>query len=161
MKLRVLDERVAARCASTAAEHPWWPCGSGCAHCCRSLPHLPTITRPEWERLDAAIATLPDRDAVEATILGEHAAPVTCPLLSTEGTCRVYEARPIACRTYGFYTERDASLHCAQVGAAIEEHDALVTWGNGEAMNDDLRTLGETRDLRGWLTAGRGVASPA
>lgn len=71
----------------------------------------------------------------------------------TRGACRVYEARPVACRTYGFYTERDAGLHCRKVSAAVREHDAeqRVVWGNGEAIAYDLRDLGEPRPVDAWL----------
>lgn len=160
--LSALDTKVAERCARTQAEHPWWPCASGCDGCCRSLPHLPTISAAEWERLAPAIAALPDHAAVAARITTmPTTAPVTCPLLGADGRCRVYEARPIACRTYGFYTERDAGLHCAKVGDALAAHGADVVWGNGEAINDELRRLGEARDLRAWLSAAGGLPSPS
>lgn len=154
--LPLLDARIDARVASTLSEHPYWPCQKGCDHCCRSLPHLPRVSLPEWERMRAAIEALPESIAeeVRAGIRSqERTAKVTCPLLDrASGACRIYDARPIACRTYGFYTERDAGLHCSLVTAAIEAHlDQPVTWGNGEALARELDTLGEPRSLAAWL----------
>lgn len=154
--LAALDARVAARTEATRAEHPWWPCAAGCDDCCRSLPSLPTITEPEWLRLADAIAALGPEvaTALRARIAaGSGPAPVTCPLLDpAAGTCLVYAARPIACRTYGFYAERDAGLHCDKVTRAVALHeDAEIVWGNGEAIAEDLRPLGPLRPLDEWL----------
>ena len=143
MKLRVLDERIDARARATRGEHPWWPCGEGCDHCCRSLPHLPVITEPEWERIRPVLD-----DAAIARIRAASGTPLECPLLEN-ARCTIYDVRPIACRTYGFYTERDAGLHCAKVTAATRDVD--VVWGNGEAVQQDLDTLGERRSLAEWL----------
>jgi Fe-S-cluster containining protein len=147
--LHVIDERIDARVRATRAEHPWWPCAAGCDHCCRSLPHLPTISDPEWARLRDAISELPasvQAEIVERTEQAPASGPVTCPLLDRgRGICRVYEARPIACRTYGFYTERDGGLHCDKVTRAVADRD--VIWGNGEAIADDLRAFGPVRSL--------------
>jgi Fe-S-cluster containining protein len=161
--LRVLDERIDARARATREEHPWWPCAAGCDHCCRSLARLPELRAPEWERLRDAIERLPDD--VRA-VVGQRArdapasSPVICPLLDRErGVCLVYDARPIACRTYGFYVERDGGLHCRLVTDAVARHDTPerpVTWGNGEAIARDLETLGEPRSLAEWLTSRRG-----
>ncbi len=153
----MLDARIEERARATYAEHPWWPCREGCATCCRSLPTLPIVTRPEWERLRAAIHALPPevREPALARIRAAHATPTrTCPLLDdARGACLVYEARPIACRTYGFYTERDAGLHCDIVTRAVAEHGAEIVWGNGEAIASELRAMGEERTIGAWLDA--------
>jgi Fe-S-cluster containining protein len=76
------------------------------------------------------------------------------------GACLVYDARPIACRTYGFYTERDAGLHCSMVTNAVDAHAARedpasgptpVVWGNGEAIAADMDAFGKPASLREWL----------
>ncbi len=104
-----------------------------------AIERLPVDVR---ERVRAGIAEAPDRG------------PLTCPMLDRQhGSCLVYEARPVACRTYGFYTERDAGLHCAQVTQAILDHEeeGPVVWGNGDAIADDVRrAFGEVRSLREW-----------
>ena len=39
--------------------------------------------------------------------------PAVCPMLDeTASACRVYEYRPVACRTYGFYVQHDLGLYC-------------------------------------------------
>lgn len=149
--LKVLDSRIDERARKTREQHPWWPCAKGCDHCCRSLPHLPTITRAEWERLEPALT--PAQRA--QLLLPSPAAPITCPLLDREaGICTVYAVRPIACRTYGFYVERDAGLHCATVTAAVEATTEPITWGNGEAISADLRMHGEVKSLAAWASDG-------
>lgn len=151
----MLDAEIAARAEATRETHPDWPCKRGCDLCCRSLPHLPTVTAPEWARLEAAIAALPDE--LRAEVLAKIAAapakgPATCPLLAEDGACRVYDARPIACRTYGYYVERDAGLHCAHVTATVEALDGEpVLWGNGEAIADRMRAYGEPESLAVWV----------
>jgi Fe-S-cluster containining protein len=155
--LPILDARIDARANETRRAHSWWPCAKGCDLCCRSLPHLPTITGAEWERLrDAIDALSPDvRRAVEERLDASADAPlpVTCPLLDASvGACLVYAARPIACRTYGFYTERDAGLHCTEVLRQVDTNDAgsSVVWGNGEGIAADMSEFGAARSLRDW-----------
>lgn len=158
LTLPVLDARIEARAAATRDAHPWWPCAEGCDHCCRSLPHLPTITRAEWERLRDTTARLrPDvQDEIRArTASAPSVGPLTCPMLDRErGACLVYDARPVACRTYGFYTERDAGLHCNRVTKAVDENaaDGPVIWGNGEAIAEDMKAFGEIASLREWMS---------
>ena len=156
--LPLLDERIEARARATAAAHPFWPCREGCDDCCRSLARVPEITEPEWSRLRDAIASLPEdqRRVVLDRMRGLSASDVkvTCPMLDRgRGACLVYDARPVACRTYGFYAERDGGLHCAKVSAAVASHEteaSPVVWGNGESIADELRTLGEARSIVEW-----------
>ncbi len=159
--LPVLDAEIDLRVASIRAEHAYWPCQEGCDLCCRSLPHLPTISEVEWQRLRPAIDALASevREAVYARArAAPRRGPLTCPLLDPErGACLVYEARPIACRTYGYYAERDAGLHCERVTSAIAEHgetDAMV-WGNGEAVASAMRAYGGPVSLGVWMGVGR------
>lgn len=64
----------------------------------------------------------------------------------------MYVYRPIACRTYGFYVDRDKGLYCptieAQVDAGQLEH---VVWGNAESIDQRLHAGGEPRDLLSWF----------
>lgn len=76
---------------------------------------------------------------------------MTCALLDREsGACRIYEARPIACRTYGFYAERDKVLGCGRIEAIAEERSDVL-WGNHAAVERELSELGEARPLSEWL----------
>lgn len=156
--LTLLDAEIDARVSDTRSAHAYWPCKEGCDLCCRSLPRLPTITEPEWRRLRVAIERL-DASTVERIrarlASAPERGPLTCPLLDPErGACLVYEARPIACRTYGYYAERDAGLHCERVTRAIDEHGdgEAILWGNGEAILRELDEHGEASSLREWMT---------
>lgn len=66
--------------------------------------------------------------------------------------CRIYEARPIACRTYGFYADRDGVLGCEKI-AKIADEDRDVLWGNHEAVMRALTEIapGPTKSLLEWL----------
>jgi Fe-S-cluster containining protein len=155
VSLPLLDQAIEAHAAATRAAHPSWPCAAGCDLCCRSLPFLPTISEPEWQRLAEALSQLPleqQAEIRERTAAAPERGPLTCPMLALEsGQCRVYEARPIACRSYGFYTERDAGLHCERVTEAIAPFADQVVWGNGEAIARTLREAGEPVSLRVWI----------
>ena len=89
------------------------------------------VTRAEWELLRPAISGVPTSDD-----------PRVCPFLDRgEGACRVYAVRPAACRTYGYYVERESVLGCAQI---LERADAPVVWGNEESVRQALATLSES-----------------
>ena len=152
--LRELDAEIAARAARTASDHGDWPCRAGCDDCCRRLARPPQLTALEHTRLRAALGELPE--ATRADVLARTAAlpaqgPLECPLLDrARGRCRVYEARPIACRTYGFYARRDYDLACEKV----EDHAAgrPVVWGNHGVIDVRLERLaGPLRSLVEWL----------
>lgn len=155
--LALIDARIEARARASREAHAWWPCREGCDACCRALARSPQLTEPEWTRLRGAISALPReiRERVLQRIRNvAPSTPVICPMLDRErGACLVYEARPVACRTYGFYTERDGGLHCGSVAEAVASNatDEPIIWGNGESIADDLRALGEPRSLEAWL----------
>lgn len=144
--LVVIDAKVADRCAGTVAEIPDWPCRAGCADCCRSLAQLPSLTVAEWERLEAAVP--PAHQAAVTQRIREQLAkgqgPYTCPWLEpSNDRCLVYEARPVACRTYGFYVERDKGLYCSRIEhrVATGELDQVV-WGNQVTVDEQLDAFG-------------------
>jgi Fe-S-cluster containining protein len=163
LSLPLLDDRIEARARATREAHPWWPCGDGCDGCCRSLPHLPVITEAEWSRLRPALLALPPDvrvDIAARTRSASASKPVTCPMLDEEQhRCRVYDARPIACRTYGFYAERDGGLHCAIVTEAVDAHGTAseVLWGNGGAIAEDMRAFGDVASLLRWMATLEGA----
>ena len=86
--------------------------------------------------------------------LAAHAArPVTCPLLDpASDACMVYAHRPVACRTYGFYAQRDKGFYCGDIAAQVAAGQlADVVWGNHDAIDQRLAQLGETRALTDWF----------
>ena len=152
--LAALDRDIETRVAAIRAAHPDWLCGKGCDACCRRLATLPRLSPPEAERLRAALTVLPAAEIAAIRARMAHLgptpnAPVTCPLLDpASGACPVYAARPVACRSYGFYVERHQGLFCPEIEARVAQ-DAYpdVVWGNQAALDTALARLGQTRPL--------------
>lgn len=73
-------------------------CGPGCSDCCRPITVFPV----EAVRLAVALRELP---ASEAEALRDRARQAAgdgpCPLLTEDRRCRLYDARPVICRTQG------------------------------------------------------------
>lgn len=143
-RLLAIYDDIDRRAKATHEAEPSWPCKRGCDHCCRSLAEPMRITRAEWEYL---------RDAIPKDLESDD--PRVCPLLDREqGACRVYAHRPAACRTYGYYVERDKVLGCAQI---LERADAPIVWGNEATVAQALATLSDDSDalpLTEWLAGG-------
>ena len=144
--LRVLHQKVAARTEAIAEAHGAWPCRKGCDACCTRLAAIPELTAAEWELLRPAVEGLPAEVHHRIEALQGAVRPITCPFLDDSGACLVYDARPVACRTYGFYVDRDGGQFCG----IIESLDADVVWGSGAAIEADLVALGQRRDLLSW-----------
>lgn len=154
--LHSLDESIDARVAAIRAERDWWPCRRGCDSCCRQLAHPPELSPAEWERVDAAVAKL---SAPMQALVGQRidallqqiaeqtlSLAVVCPYLDEqEGACRIYESRPIACRTYGFFVARDHDQYCEQIETEVNHHrDEAIVWGNGESIRQKVERLSGT-----------------
>jgi Fe-S-cluster containining protein len=79
--------------------------------------------------------------------------PVVCPLLNqATGACPVYLQRPIACRTYGFYVQRDQGLYCLDIKSLVDDSTlADVVWGNHDQIDRQLLSQGESRNLTEWF----------
>jgi Fe-S-cluster containining protein len=162
-RLLTLFREVEERAETLLTQHPGWPCRRGCDACCRALARVPELTRSEFELLSAALEALPEPERTgclrRAEALAEHVrehgdqGPLTCPLLDTEaGACRVYPARPLACRSYGFYAGRSHDAWCQDVAAHVAPARDHLVVGNYDALERDLtRCDGERRDLLTWL----------
>ena len=170
-RLLAIYDDVERRARVTSDTHPWWPCRRGCDTCCRRLADVPQLVRAEWELLEEGLAALaPEVRAVivaRITALDTPERPrhVTCPMLDEqEGACLVYAHRPGACRTYGFYVERELGLHCSLVTDAVAQHEAHdaekevsepVVWGNQSGVDYALARLAEDAatplPLTAWL----------
>ena len=153
-----LHADIEARVQAIRADHLDWPCSKGCDGCCRRLAEVPQLTRAEWDLLCKGLATLaPDKlrkvSQDMAALANQQSRPVICPLLdqSTNG-CQVYAHRPVACRTYGFYVQRDLGLYCHDIESRVL-CGALtnVVWGNHDAIDRELTHLGEIRPLTEWF----------
>jgi Fe-S-cluster containining protein len=68
------------------------------------------------------------------------------------GACLIYAYRPVACRTYGFYVERDKGLYCHDIELRVEQGELNnVVWGNHDTVNRHLDKLGDKRNLVEWF----------
>jgi len=64
----------------------------------------------------------------------------------------VYPYRPVACRTYGFFVERDLGLYCKDIETQVERGElSMVIWGNQDRIARSLNECGEARDLIDWF----------
>ena len=90
---------------------------------------------------------------MDALASGPLTPPLVCPLLDpASGACPVYAARPVACRTYGFYVQRELGLYCHDIESRVADGAlADVVWGNQDAVDRELAGLGETRSLIEWF----------
>lgn len=139
-------------------DHPDWLCGLGCDGCCHRLADIPLLTAAEWEWLKEGLAALPPEQFREiglgiAALAEQSSRPIVCPMLDqAAGACRVYAHRPVACRTYGFYVQRDKGLYCKDIESRVADGDwADVVWGNQDAIDQRLSGLGDTRELTEWF----------
>ena len=158
--LEDLYRRIDTRVSSITGTHAWWPCRKGCDHCCRHLAAPLTVTRLEWTYLWEGFQSLPPEAQAEVRA---HAAklegtqrPYTCPFLDREaGGCRVYEHRPMACRTYGFYVSQGSGNWCHFIRGLLDQHgEGDIIWGNQDSLEDTLERLsGATLSLFEWFAA--------
>lgn len=156
--LTELHIAIDARVRKIRENRPDWLCGKGCDSCCRRLAEVPQLTAAEWDLLQEGLATLaPEQLAAirrdVAALAGQPSRPVVCPLLDqTTGACPVYAQRPVACRSYGFYVQRDRGLYCHDIETRVAEGAlADVVWGNHDAIDQQLGDLGESRALTEWF----------
>ncbi|MFB0934307.1 MAG: YkgJ family cysteine cluster protein [Propionivibrio sp.] len=156
--LTQLHSTIDARVQSIRDSVADWPCAKGCDGCCHRLAEIPTLTEAEWELLREGLTTLsPDqfgRIRMEMAALGNQASgPFVCPFLDrASGACPVYAQRPVACRTYGFYVQRNRGLYCREIEIREAEGAlAEVMWGNHDAIDACLSGLGEARSLTEWF----------
>ncbi len=151
--LQSLDEQVESRVQAIRADRDWWPCRRGCDYCCRHLAQAPNLSPAEWERVDAAVAALPIpiqamvqqriEALLEQVVEQGPGSTVVCPYLDEqEGACRIYDSRPLACRTYGFFVTRDHNQYCEQIETEVNNRrEEAIVWGNAEAIRHDLNRM--------------------
>jgi len=149
-----IEERV----KTIRDDHSDWLCGLGCDGCCQRLAEIPLLTAVEWDWLNEGLALLPPEQLQEigqdiAALTEQSSRPIVCPLLDqSAGACRVYAHRPVACRTYGFYVQRDKGLYCKDIESRVADGDwDEVVWGNQDVIDRRLDGLGDARELTEWF----------
>lgn len=156
--LSALHADIDARVQGIRDSHADWLCGKGCDSCCKRLAEVPELTAAEWTLLRTGLAALHPERLAEigreiAALDNSSSRPVICPLLDrTTGTCPVYLHRPVVCRTYGFYLQRDLGLFCRDIENLVAEGTLPdVVWGNHDVVDRRLASLGERRPLTDWF----------
>ena len=149
-----LQREIDRRTGQIAAVHGNWPCRAGCDFCCRNLAEPPRLTHLEWLSVTVGLAQLPEQIRAEIKARATETSRV-CPFLDPDaGKCLIYEHRPIACRTYGFYIERDRGLYCKHIEERVDAGEmAEVVWGNVAGVDERLAAVGEKVPLSDWLRA--------
>ena len=157
-QLQQFHLEIDARVQSIRENRPDWLCGKGCDTCCRRLAEVPQLTGAEWDLLRDGLAGLTPEHLLEISakmtaLAGQTARPIVCPLLDhATGACPVYAQRPVACRTYGFYVQRDLGLYCREIESLVAAGSlADVVWGNHDAVDLRLGKMGESRALTEWF----------
>jgi len=118
------------------------PCGRGCSRCCvgtfpitvldarvlrQGVSALSSRNREAIETRAMELVTamesafprlgsspfLDDWNDAEQDAVAAHFADMTCPALDRDGSCRVYEARPVTCRTMGIPIDEDGVVQGA------------------------------------------------
>lgn len=166
-KLVQLHGEIDQRVDMIRDAHPDWLCAKGCGNCCRRLAEIPQLTAGEWAWLRQGLALLPAgqlqqiRQAV-AQLATQATRPITCPMLDqVNDACPVYPHRPVACRTYGFYVQRELGMYCGEIEARVAAGElAEVVWGNHDRIDRSLGELGESRPLTEWFADWQETGSP-
>ena len=166
-QLTDLHADIDARVLSIRANNANWLCGKGCDHCCKRLAEVPQLTAAEWDWLREGLAGLsPDHlQAIcqeMASLAGSLENPIICPLLDhATGACPVYAHRPVACRSYGFYMQRNVGLFCRDIEKQVADGDLPnVVWGNHDAIDHRLKQLGDSRPLTEWFAEWKRDSQP-
>lgn len=161
--LAQLHADIETRVKAIRKDQADWLCRQGCDGCCRRLAEVPMLSKDEWDLLQEGLAALPSErlDVISqeiAALAGQASRPIVCPMLDHEdGACLVYAHRPVACRTYGFYVQRDLGLYCKDIESRVSDGAlAEVVWGNHEVIDRRLCDLGESRELTEWFARWKG-----
>ena len=157
--LTKLHADIEARVNAIRNKNADWLCRQGCDGCCHRLAEIPLLTAAEWKLLRDGLDALPQarQQAIRqdiAALAAKPSRPIVCPMLDREqGSCLVYAHRPVACRTYGFYVQRELGLYCQDLESLVASGAlAEVVWGNHDAIDHRLSSLGDTRELTAWFT---------
>lgn len=156
--LTQLHDDIDNRVKAIRDERLDWLCCKGCASCCRQLADIPRLTATEWALLRTGLAALPPEQLARiagdiAALAAQASRPVVCPMLDqASSACLVYAQRPVACRSYGFYVQRELGLYCGDIEARVADGElADVVWGNHDVIDRQLGGLGESRALTEWF----------
>lgn len=156
--LMQLHRDIETRVEQIRENRPDWLCAKGCDLCCRRLAEIPPLTAAEWALLQRGLAALPASQRAQigekiSALAEQTSRPIVCPFLDPDtGACPVYLHRPVACRSYGFYVQRELGLYCHAIESAVAAGSLSdVVWGNHDAIDQRLSQLGASRPLTEWF----------
>jgi Fe-S-cluster containining protein len=157
-KLLQLHDDIDARVATIRDSNTDWQCRMGCDGCCHRLAEIPRLTNVEWDLLRTGLSDLPAEIQQEITQTVSQLSTqsnqfIVCPMLDkSKGACRVYEYRPVACRTYGYYVQYDKGLYCNDILKRVTSGELNdVVWGNQNTIDRQLSSFTDTKDLTEWF----------
>lgn len=164
--LKKLHRDIDTRIHTIRQDQPDWLCGKGCDTCCRRLAEIPQLTTAEWRVLQEGLGALAPAHLEEIrrktkALPEQTSRPLICPMLDPDtGACPVYTQRPITCRTYGFYVQRNQGLYCQDIKALVDDGKLEnVIWGNHDNIDRQLSQSGESLNLTEWFTRWEASAS--
>lgn len=149
-RLRALHTEIDLLSGGVAAQHSL-QCGRGCNSCCEDDL---TVFEVEAARIRAEFGGL---------LATERPAPAgACAFLASDGSCRIYAARPYVCRTQGLplrWLEEDESeeivelrdicpLNAGAVAPELLEEEGCWTIGPFEERLADLQAEADGGTLR-------------
>jgi Fe-S-cluster containining protein len=156
--LNQLHRDIDIRVHTIRQHQPDWLCSKGCDTCCRRLAEIPQLTEAEWRLLQEGLNALAPEHLDEIrektkALANQTSRPIICPMLDPRtGACPVYAQRPVACRTYGFYAQRDQGLYCQDIKSLVDTGVlADVVWGNHDNIDRQLKQSGESLNLTEWF----------
>lgn len=156
--LNQLHRDIDIRVHTIRQHQPDWLCSKGCDTCCRRLAEIPQLTEAEWRLLQEGLNALAPEHLDEIrektkALANQTSRPIICPMLDPgTGACPVYAQRPVACRTYGFYVQRDQGLYCQDIKSLVDTGVlADVVWGNHDNIDRELKQSGESLNLTEWF----------
>ncbi len=135
-------------------------CSAGCSFCC----HLEVgLGVPELVRLSVHIREMETdartalRQRVKAAVRAIGArrgkarkkARIMCPLLTAQGTCGVYEARPLACRTHVSADREACRRDWAAPGAGVKTPQSALLIDMGASLRAQIARHAERLGLQG------------
>jgi hypothetical protein len=146
-RLAELRSKVDAFFGRVEARYPGaLACAPGCADCCRREL---TVTAVEAAGIAAAVRALDP--AARAELVRRARGGDPCVALAADGTCAVYDARPIVCRSHGvpiryaeptpdgkralpvldacFKNFTDLALDTVEPGCVLDQHTLSVVLG--------------------------------
>jgi len=149
------------------------PCGLGCSHCCVGLFPVTILDRQEIQRGLRSLShglrlAIEERAASQARMI-EGSAPqlarhpfidhwpdhdtdllverfreLPCPALESDGSCSLYEFRPLACRSMGIPVESDGIV---QGACAIQTSVPLIRLSASLRQEEDRLAGEEAEEL--------------